>query len=434
MTSICGLSRIISKFPRPTLRALTGLDDGLRKPTTMNPHCVTDARRECCGKLENGDWLLFRTWASWLRREKHQEYFTQCEPKVCDGGWNRAFLILVRIFLHKWPETKQRVDFDKEFHNCKTWRQPWTFVCFTFASDGDQIQTLDLNRFWSTYTNNHKANCRSLGFRLIYTRTLLLKVDNHGQIILQRNRWLILKGELKCDPNKLLTIAHFQDSHADSHLTQSLVESFSWKGEAEQWSLELTLRGFEVLKFVLCWDLKRVGWKLQWCPLATCSATLSKAGQRTFPRQEWVVWGGWQACHHHGKGWELSMGSSKIQEISFLEVSLQAACARGFWIFSLWENIYHFRFDVLVIGGGIMGSSTAHWLAKKTNGQLKVNPRWLETPIKLSKTIFQDEHWTAKSSGVCGGTRPLIQHICHNTVGWGTQVVPLSCVFSFEVK
>ena len=53
---------------------------------------------------------------------------------------------------------------------------------------------------------------------------------------------------------------------------------------------------------------------------------------------------------------------------------------------------------------------------------------------KLSKTIFQDEHWTAKSSGVCGGTRPLIQHICHNTVGWGTQVVPLSCVFSFEVK
>ena len=200
----------------------------------MNPHCVTDARRECCGKLENGDWLLFRTWASWLRREKHQEYFTQCEPKVCDGGWNRAFLILVRIFLHKWPETKQRVDFDKEFHNCRTWRQPWTFVCFTFASDGDQIQTLDLNRFWSTYTNNHKANCRSLGFRLIYTSTPLLKVDNHGQIILQRNRWLILKGELKCDPNKLLTIAHFQDSHADSHLTQSLVESFSWKGGAEQ--------------------------------------------------------------------------------------------------------------------------------------------------------------------------------------------------------
>ena len=347
----------------------------------MNPHCVTDARRECCGKLENGDWLLFRTWASWLRREKHQEYFTQCEPKMCDGGWNRAFLILVRIFLHKWPETKQCVNSDKEFHNCKNWRQPWPFVCFTFASDGDQIQTLDLNRFWSTYTNNHKANCRSLGFRLIYTSTPLLKVDNHGQIILQRNRWLILKGELKCDPNKLLTIAHFQDSHADSHLTQSLVESFFWKGEAEQWSLELTLRGFEVLKFVLCWDLKRVGWKLQWCPLATCSATLSKAGQRTFPRQEWVVWGGWQACHHHGKGWELSMGSSRIREISFLEVSLQAACARGFWIFSLWENIYHFRFDVLVIGGGIMGSSTAHWLAKKTNGQLKVNPRWLETPI-----------------------------------------------------
>ena len=27
---------------------------------------------------------------------------------------------------------------------------------------------------------------------------------------------------------------------------------------------------------------------------------------------------------------------------------------------------------MLVIGGGIMGSSTAHWLARKTKGQLKV--------------------------------------------------------------
>ena len=34
------------------------------------------------------DWLLFRTWASWLRREKLQEYFTQCEPWA-ESVWGR---------------------------------------------------------------------------------------------------------------------------------------------------------------------------------------------------------------------------------------------------------------------------------------------------------------------------------------------------------
>ena len=403
----------------------------------MNPHCVTDARRECCGKLENGDWLLFRTWASWLRREKHQEYFTQCEPKVCDGGWNRAFLILVRIFLHKWPETKQRVDFDKEFHNCKTWRQPWTFVCFTFASDGDQIQTLDLNRFWSTYTNNHKANCRSLGFRLIYTSTPLLKVDNHGQIILQRNRWLILKGELKFDPNKLLTIAHFQDSHADSHLTQSLVESFFWKGEAEQWSLELTLRGFEVLKFCFVLGFEKGGVETAVMSISNMFSNTVQSWTKNFPttgvssmRRVASLSPSWQGLRtlngqqQNPRNLLLrSFATGSLRE-RFLDFqSLRKYLSLQVWCVGDWWRDYGF------LDGSLAGKENK----RTTEGESEMignTHKWW----KLSKTIFQDEHWTAKSSGVCGGTRPLIQHICHNTVGWGTQVVPLSRVFSFEVK
>ena len=208
--------------------------------------------------------------------------------------------------------------------------------------------------------------------------------------------------------------------------------------EKERQSNEAWNSPYVALKFwtfVLCWDLKRVVWKLQWCQLATWSATLSKAGQRTFPRQEWAVWGGWQACHHHGKGWELSMG--RIQEISFLEISLQAACVKGFLDFQSLRK--YLSLQVWCVGdwwrdyGFLDGSLAGKENKRTTEGESEMignTHKWW----KLSKTIFQDEHWTAKSSGVCGGTRPLIQHICHNTVGWGTQVVPLSCVFSFEVK